>query len=84
VDTHHRRTRTPAILAADAGTLVLVILAPALLSFGSSNASGLSPQLADAPSGRVPLAFQASAMTGIDANVLLTTAKARDRLGPRR
>jgi hypothetical protein len=43
---------------ASAGILGLVILAPALLSFGSSNASGVSPQPADAPSGLVPLAFQ--------------------------
>ncbi len=74
MDTQHRRTRIPAVLAA-AGILALVILAPALLSFGSSSASGLSPQLADAPPGLVPLAFQAGAMTGIDGNVLLAIAK---------
>ncbi|HSR24217.1 MAG TPA: hypothetical protein VLW53_11750 [Candidatus Eisenbacteria bacterium] len=58
-----------------AGIPSLVILAPALLSFGSSSASGLSPQLADAPTGLVPHAFQVGAMTGIDANVLLAIAK---------
>ena len=45
------------LLAAAAGILALVILAPALLSFGSPAASGLSPQLADAPPGLIPLAF---------------------------
>ncbi len=64
-----------------AGTLALVILAPALLSFGSSSASGLSPQLADAPPGLVPLAFQAGAMTGIDPNVLLAIAKVETDFG---
>jgi hypothetical protein len=63
-----------AVLAA-AGILALVILAPVLFSFGGSNASGLSPQVADAPTGLVPLAFQAGAMTGIDGNVLLAVAK---------
>ncbi len=60
---------------AAAGILGLVILAPALLSAGGSNASGLSPALAAAPPGLVPLAFQAGAMTGIDPNVLLAIAK---------
>ena len=60
---------------AGAGILALVILAPALLSTGSSGASGLSPLLADAPPGLVPLAFQAGAMTGINPNVLLAIAK---------
>jgi hypothetical protein len=82
VDTQHRPTaargpRPPAaLLAAAAGILALVILAPALLSFGSSvGATGLSPQLADAPPGLVELAFQAGAATTIDGNVLLTIAK---------
>src|SRR5439155_2230263 len=63
------------LLAAAAGILALVILAPALLATGSPSASGLSPQLADAPPGLVPLAFQAGAATGIDPNVLLAIAK---------
>jgi hypothetical protein len=63
------------LLAAAAGILALVILASALLSLGSPSAVGLSPQLADAPPALVPLAFQAGAMTGIDANVLLAVAK---------
>ena len=50
---------------AAAGILALVILAPALLSFGSFSASGLSPQ-ADAPPGLVPLAFQAGANRILD------------------
>ena len=76
MDTHHRLTaRPPAILAAAAAILALVILAPALLSFGSPSASGLSPQLADAPPGLVPLALQAGAATGIAGNVLLAIAK---------
>src|SRR3982074_12901 len=74
VDTRHRPTRSAAALAAG-GILTLVILAPALLSFGSSNASGLSPHLADAPAALVPLAFQAGATTGIDGNLLLAIAK---------
>ena len=75
MDTRHRPTRSAAALAAG-GILTLVILAPAaLLSFGSSNASGLSPHLADAPAALVPLAFQAGAMTAIDPNVLLAIAK---------
>jgi hypothetical protein len=49
VDTQHRRTRPPAaLLAAAAGILALVILAPALLATGNSSANGVSPQLADA------------------------------------
>src|SRR3989440_4479072 len=63
------------LLAAAAGILALVILAPALLATGGSSASGLSPQLADAPAGLVQLAFQAGATTGIDGNVLLAIAK---------
>jgi hypothetical protein len=62
--------------------LGLVILAPALLSAGSSSASGLSPLLADAPPGLVSLAFQAGAMTGVDPNVLLARRQGGDRLGP--
>ena len=77
MDTHPRPTDRPpaALLAAAAGILALVILAPALLGTGSLSASGLSPQLADAPPGLVELAFQAGTMTGIDPNVLLTIAK---------
>ncbi len=45
------------------------------LSVWSSSASGLSPQLADAPPGLVPLGLQAGEMTGIDPNVLLAIAK---------
>ena len=52
VDTNHRPARTPAALGAAACILALVILAAALLSFGSPSASGLSPQLGDAPPGR--------------------------------
>lgn len=74
MDTNHRPTRLQAALAA-AGILALVVLAPALLSFGSPSAAGLSPQLADAPPGLVELAFQAVAATGIDGNVLLAIAK---------
>ena len=47
----------------------------ALLATGSLNASGLSPQLADAPPGLVALASQADAATSIDPNVLLAIAK---------
>ena len=77
MDTNHRPTRaTAALLAATtAGILALVILAPALLSFGSPSASGLAPQLADAPPGLIEVAFQAGAATTIDPNVLLAIAK---------
>jgi CHAP domain/Transglycosylase SLT domain len=83
VDTSHRPTPRPpaALLAATAGILALVILAPALLATGSPSASGLSPQLADAPPALVPLALQAGAATGIDGNVLLAIAKVETAFG---
>ncbi len=46
------------LVLATAATLTAVILTPALLAVGGSNASGLSPQLADTPKELVPLAFQ--------------------------
>src|SRR5437868_3581877 len=49
-------------------------LAPALFAAGTG-ASGLSPALADAPKGLVPIALQAGQLTGIDGNVLLAVAK---------
>lgn len=61
-----------ACLAA-AALLAPVTLAPALLSFDSSSAPGLGPQLADAPPGQLP--FQAGALTGIDDYVLLAGGK---------
>jgi hypothetical protein len=83
VDTNHRPTVRPpaALLAAAAGLLALVILAPALLATGSVSASNVSPQLADAPPALVPLAFQAGAMTTIDGNVLLAIAKVETDFG---
>ena len=81
MQTHHRHTRTSAVLAAAASILALLILAPALLSLGNSSASGLSPQLVDAPPGLVPLAFKAGAITGIDGNVLLASAKIETDFG---
>ena len=70
MDTINRPAARPpaALLAAAAGILALVILAPALLATGSGSASGLSPQLADAPPGLVPLAFHAGVATGIGSN----------------
>jgi hypothetical protein len=69
---------------AGAGIIALVVLAPALLSFASSSAAGLSPQLTDAPLGLVPLAFQAGAMIDIDPNVLLAIAKVETDWGQAR
>ena len=57
-----------------AGILTLVVLAPALFAAGTG-ASGLSPALADAPKGLMPIALQAGQLTGIDGNVLLAVAK---------
>jgi hypothetical protein len=76
VDTQRRPAARPpaALLAAAAGILALVILAPALLATGNGSAGALSPALADAPPALVPLAFQAGATTGIDGNVLLAIA----------
>ena len=57
-----------------AGILALVVLAPASFA-ADTGAGGLSPALADAPRGLVPLAFQAGQLTGIDSNVLLAVDK---------
>jgi hypothetical protein len=79
----NRATAGPpaALLAAAAGLLALVILAPALLATGNGSASRVRPALADAPPGLVPLAFQAGAATGIDGNVLLAIAKVESDWG---
>ena len=58
-----------------AGILALVVLAPALFAATGTGASGLSPALADAPRGLMPVAFQAGQLTGIDGNVLLAIAR---------
>ena len=85
MDTQHRppptaRPRPPEAAAHAARTPRLrrpphpAILAPTLLSFRSSSVR-LNPQLADAPPGPVPFAFQAGATTGIDPNVLLAIGR---------